>query len=137
VLDIAGTEKRDPLEDFQSLQTELRLYNPELMQRPAAIFANKMDKRSVTSKRNLERLKEITTLPIVAGSVLKYQNLEPILQLCKQLVQQGLAEAKLAEQSMLTALPSAEADDGIMADGVDDEFDSGEEVDGPVAQYAV
>lgn len=43
VLDMGGTDGRDPLEDFRSLQTELRLYNPELGKRPFRVVANKMD----------------------------------------------------------------------------------------------
>lgn len=43
VLDVAGTEGRDPLEDLQTLKEELRLYNPELLARPQVVAANKMD----------------------------------------------------------------------------------------------
>ncbi|MCC5848428.1 MAG: GTPase ObgE [Verrucomicrobia bacterium] len=43
VLDMAGTDGREPLEDFHSLQDELRLYNPELAKRPFLVAANKMD----------------------------------------------------------------------------------------------
>lgn len=43
VLDMGGTDGRDPLSDFRSLQTELRLYNPELGKRPFRVVANKMD----------------------------------------------------------------------------------------------
>ncbi|MGA8654973.1 MAG: GTPase ObgE [Chthoniobacterales bacterium] len=43
VLDIAGSEGRDPLEDLGSLRRELDLYNPTLSHRPWMIVANKMD----------------------------------------------------------------------------------------------
>lgn len=43
VLDMAGSEGRNPIEDYQSLRKELRLYDPTLPKRPSAILANKMD----------------------------------------------------------------------------------------------
>ena len=43
VLDTAGSEGRDPLDDLASLRKELSLYNPVLSERPWMIVANKMD----------------------------------------------------------------------------------------------
>ncbi|MBV9274577.1 MAG: 50S ribosome-binding GTPase, partial [Verrucomicrobia bacterium] len=43
VVDIAGSEGRNPIEDIQTLRRELDLYDPLLSQRPWMIVANKMD----------------------------------------------------------------------------------------------
>lgn len=43
VVDAAGTEGRDPLSDIEKIEEELRRYNPELLERPMVIAANKMD----------------------------------------------------------------------------------------------
>lgn len=43
VLDIAGTEERDPIEDLQTLRKEIKLYNDELAARPWLVVANKID----------------------------------------------------------------------------------------------
>jgi GTPase len=43
VLDAAGSEGRDPIEDLRTLRRELDLYDPTLSQRPWMIVANKMD----------------------------------------------------------------------------------------------
>ncbi len=43
LIDAAGTEGRDPLDDFEVIRRELALYSPELAQRPALVAANKMD----------------------------------------------------------------------------------------------
>ncbi len=43
VLDMAGSEGRDPLEDFAAINEELRLYSAQLAKRPQVIAANKMD----------------------------------------------------------------------------------------------
>ena len=43
VLDMAGSEGRDPIEDFRTLRRELKLYDPRLAARRFAVVANKMD----------------------------------------------------------------------------------------------
>ncbi len=43
VIDMSGSDGRNPLEDFRHLREELHLYNPELDERPYLIAANKMD----------------------------------------------------------------------------------------------
>jgi GTP-binding protein len=55
VLDMAGSEGRDPVTDFQSLRKELDLYDPMLSERPFAVVANKMDLEG--AKDNLKRFK--------------------------------------------------------------------------------
>ena len=43
VVDAAGTEGRDPIEDINKINAELEAYNPILMTRPQVIAANKTD----------------------------------------------------------------------------------------------
>nr|WP_092068675.1 GTPase ObgE [Dendrosporobacter quercicolus]NSL47185.1 GTPase ObgE [Dendrosporobacter quercicolus DSM 1736]SDL79643.1 GTP-binding protein [Dendrosporobacter quercicolus] len=43
VLDVAGLEGRDPIEDYQKINNELKLYNERLAKRPQIVAANKMD----------------------------------------------------------------------------------------------
>lgn len=43
VIDMAGTEGRDPFEDWLKINAELKNYNEKLAQRPQLIAANKMD----------------------------------------------------------------------------------------------
>ncbi len=43
VVDISGIEGRKPLEDFDMLNKELALYNPQLATRPQLVAANKID----------------------------------------------------------------------------------------------
>jgi len=43
VIDMAGTDGRDPGEDYVNLRKELRLYRPEMDTRPYLVVANKMD----------------------------------------------------------------------------------------------
>ncbi len=43
ILDMAGVDQRDPGDDYAVLLNELVQYNPELVQRPRLVVANKMD----------------------------------------------------------------------------------------------
>ena len=56
VLDIAGSEDRDPLEDLKVINSELEKYNPKLAGRQQVIAANKMDIEG--SQENLQRLRD-------------------------------------------------------------------------------
>ena len=40
---MAGSEGRHPVDDYQSLRKELRLYDPLLAAKPSCVVANKMD----------------------------------------------------------------------------------------------
>lgn len=57
VVDAAGTEGRDPVEDIKTINRELELYDPRLAQRPQIIAANKMD-IIPQADENLARLRE-------------------------------------------------------------------------------
>lgn len=50
VIDMAGTEGREPIGDLENLRTELKLYDPTLTQRPWVIIANKMDVEGAEEK---------------------------------------------------------------------------------------
>lgn len=43
VIDVSGSEGRDPLEDFEKINSELEAYNPRLLKKPQIVAANKMD----------------------------------------------------------------------------------------------
>ena len=58
VIDMAGYDGRNPTDDFLNLREELRLYNPELAERPYWVLANKMDEPA--AKKNLAAFKRKT-----------------------------------------------------------------------------
>lgn len=43
IVDISGIEGRDPIEDFEKINSELKLYNEKLATRPQIVVANKSD----------------------------------------------------------------------------------------------
>lgn len=68
MLDMAGVDGRKPPDDYRQLLEELQLYNPELLDRPQLIVANKMDlpaaKRTLAAfkRKHRVRLQEISAL---------------------------------------------------------------------------
>ena len=43
ILDMAGTDARDPRDDYKHLLEELKFYDPALLEKPRLVVANKMD----------------------------------------------------------------------------------------------
>ena len=54
ILDAAGSEGRDPIEDFEAINRELKKFNEELASRPQIVVANKID---LAEDEQVERLK--------------------------------------------------------------------------------
>ena len=57
VVDAAGTEGRDPVEDIYKINAELEAYNPEIAKRPQVIAANKTDLIYPEDENPVERLR--------------------------------------------------------------------------------
>ena len=55
VVDVSGSEGRDPVADFDAINAELEQYSPDLAKRPQIVAANKVD--IMTDPENLERLR--------------------------------------------------------------------------------
>jgi GTP-binding protein len=70
VVDVAGSEGRNPVEDLQQLRKELDLYDPLLSQRPWFVIANKMDLPD--AEENLQALRKkfskIDIIPVSAAT---------------------------------------------------------------------
>ena len=88
VLDVSGSENRDPLEDFYKINEELYNYNEKLRDKTQIIFANKIDIPS--SKENLEKLKKALSskYQIIEGSAATGENVKLLMQKAYQLVQE-------------------------------------------------
>jgi GTPase len=69
LLDMAGTDGRNPWDDYKQLLSELELYDPALIEKPRLVVANKMDE--AVAGENLERFKRkikgVSLLPISAA----------------------------------------------------------------------
>lgn len=56
VIDMSGFEGRNPIDDFEIINNELKSFNEKLIKKPQIVIANKMDITS--SKNNLENFKK-------------------------------------------------------------------------------
>ena len=59
VLDASGTEGRDPVEDYDTIEKELEQYHPKLKEKPHVLIANKTDLPS--SEEHLKSIEELAT----------------------------------------------------------------------------
>jgi len=79
VVDVAGSEGRNPVEDLQQLRKELDLYDPLLSQRPWFVIANKMDLPD--AEENLSGvLKKFPKIDIVPISAAKGEGIEKLTE---------------------------------------------------------
>ncbi|PYJ57858.1 MAG: GTPase ObgE [Verrucomicrobia bacterium] len=77
VIDVAGSEGRDPVEDLKSLRREIDLYNPTLSSRPWIVVANKMDLPG--AKQNLKAMQErLPRIKILATSAAKGEGIDAL-----------------------------------------------------------
>ncbi len=58
IVDVSGSEGRDPVEDFEKINEELRRFNPELSERPQIVVGNKID---LASDEQLESFRSYIT----------------------------------------------------------------------------
>ena len=77
VVDVAGSEARNPVEDLQQLRKELDLYDPLLSQRPWFVIANKMDLPNAPENLNALR-KKFPKIDITPVSAAKGEGIEEL-----------------------------------------------------------
>jgi len=103
VIDMAGTEGRDPYDDFQTINNELRQYDQSLMDKPQIVVANKMDMPDAQDhlKTFKEKLSEdVSILPVSALtkeglSTLLYTIAEELNKIPKHITEQPLQQEQI------------------------------------------
>lgn len=100
VVDMAGSEGRDPFEDWQKINDELRQYNADLEKRPQIVAANKMDMPEAAehlAKFREEVAKVRGDLEILPISSLTRQGIQELLYRVSDLLEQ-IPEAPAIEE---------------------------------------
>ena len=77
VVDMAGSEGRDPYEDFVLINKELEEYDKTLLERPMVVIANKMDLDG--AEDNLEKFKKKVDLPVFEVSAAMNKGLQIVV----------------------------------------------------------
>lgn len=91
IVDVAGSEGRDPKEDFEKINLELERFNPELAKRPQIVAGNKID---LATKEQCEDFRKY----IEDRGLQYFEMCAPILE--------GTREVINAAAAMLATLPA-------------------------------
>jgi GTP-binding protein len=69
LLDMAGTDAREPWDDYHQLLHELELYDPAMLDKPRLVVANKIDEPAAETnlKTFKKKVKKVPVLPISAA----------------------------------------------------------------------
>ncbi len=81
LVDVSGSEGRDPVADFDAINAELQQYSPALAERPQIVAANKTD--ILENPENLERLRahaEALGSPLLELSAATHQGTRELVQ---------------------------------------------------------
>lgn len=99
VVDIAGSEGRDPLSDWRQINEELKLYDETLLLRPQIVAANKMDLPG--AEQNLASFQQKVDVPVYPISAVTGEGVQPLLYAVADLLDnlpRGAREVKTNHQ---------------------------------------
>ncbi len=85
VVDVAGSEGRDPIEDFEAINNELLKYNEELLSYPQIVAGNKIDLATDEQRESFEKY-------IRSKGLDYYEIIAPIAEGTKELINAVAAE---------------------------------------------
>ena len=86
IVDVSGSEGRDPREDFETINSELEKFNPELAERPMIVAGNKCD---MATDEQIEQFKKYVSdkgyefFPIMAA--IRY-DVDPMLKIIQEML---------------------------------------------------
>ena len=104
VIDMAGSEMRDPYEDYQTINKELFEFNPKLLKRPMIILANKMDlpnaKENLKEFQKKEKDKKIFSISAITGEGLQ-EVIDYVADLLETIKEENLYEEEAFESHVL------------------------------------
>jgi GTP-binding protein len=95
LLDMAGTDGREPWDDHKQLLRELELYDPALLDKPRIVVANKMDEPQ--AEANLKKFKtKIRKTPVLPIAAAFDEGIKQFKQRIREAVEEVEAAAKRA-----------------------------------------
>ena len=133
VVDVSGSEGRDPVADFEAINEELRQYSPELAGRKMIVAANKVD--IMTDPGLLDRLRahvEGLGLELVEISAAAHQGTRELVLRTAQLLQE-LPPVAVYEPTYVERPPEVDTDGAVDIQ----EFDGTWVVDAPWLQRLI
>jgi GTP-binding protein len=82
VIDMAGTDGRDPVDDFKTINKELKGYSAAVYKKSQVIVANKMDVPAAVE--NLARFKKLTKKKVYPISALQKEGLDELIDAIRE-----------------------------------------------------
>ena len=114
IVDAAGTEGRDPIEDIYAINKELEAYNPDIAKRPQVIAANKIDAIYDMENSPVEAIKkefEPQGIPVYPISAVSGKGLKELLYCVNEMLE-GIGEnTTVFEQEYFPEWSSGYADE--------------------------
>lgn len=101
IVDAAGTEGRDPIEDIYAINKELEAYNPDIAKRPQVIAANKIDAIYDMENSPVEAIKkefEPKGIPVYPISAVSGKGLKELLYYVNEMLEDIGDETTVFEQ---------------------------------------
>ena len=98
VIDMSGSEGRDPYEDYINIRKELEQFSKKLITKKEIIVANKMDIEG--SNENLEKFKKkIKSIPVYEVSAINREGLDKVINILGDMVKNTEEEVLYDEES--------------------------------------
>ena len=120
VVDVSGSEGRDPVEDFEAINQELRQYSPELASRKMIVAANKVD--IMQDPELLQRLREHVQaqgLEFFEISAAAHQGTRELVKRCAQELQ-DLPPVAVFEPTYVERPPEVDTSGEVSIEQFDD-----------------
>lgn len=121
LVDVSGSEGRDPVTDFDAINAELLEYSPELAERPQIVAANKCD-LLYDDRENIERLKahvEELGYTFFEMSAVTHEGTRELMKECSSRLAQ-LPPLASFEADYVPAPPKIESAEDIVIEHFDD-----------------
>ena len=127
IVDAAGTEGRDPIEDIYAINKELEAYNPDIAKRPQVIAANKIDAIYDMENSPVEVIKkefEPKGIPVYPISAVSGKGLKELLYYVNEMLEDIGDETTVFEQEYFPEWITGYANEPytVEYDEVEDEY---------------
>ncbi len=129
IVDAAGTEGRDPIEDIYAINKELEAYNPEIAKRPQVIAANKIDAiyQGEGEEDPVEKIRaefESKGIQVFAISAVSGEGVKPLLYKVNEMLLEVGEEPTVFEQEYFPELKKGYSDEPytVAYDEEEDEY---------------
>ncbi len=127
IVDAAGSEGRDPIEDIYAINKELEAYNPDIAKRPQVIAANKMDMIYEEDNEIVNKLKkefEEKGIEVYAISAVSGKGVKELLYKVNDMLEEIDEEPTIFEQEYFPELMNIENDEAytVTYDELEDEY---------------